>query len=353
MSSIWKFVSRGGNLESHGFLKDCQYTLDNRRPIKDDPDSFMYTVIGPGLAKALPLRETTIWKEFTLIQNDPVNPVPTGPATMAAMNNQQSVPAQQPLPQQTPVQQPIIPPVSGGVIPVGGQPATIAPPPVQAPKVTAEQIIQAIDNLGMHFDSVIKKIPAPVHNVPSIIGTSTKDLLLSELLKLDFVSCNIKIIKSDKDSSICVIVDSLPPLSHTAKDISAQDIVTKITSTFTEQAMLITSCREWVKAAQELNAKKEEEAKKLKKESEAKPVVPKTETAKPAAAGKSKSVADKKAEQETAVAQQAQMLIPEAGNEPEGLIDEYPVDNGGSMEFPVEESAIGNGLTPEVSDFIL
>lgn len=342
--SKYQFVDKGANLQSKGFIKDQVYEVKDRRPVPNEQGTFMFTVEGPGLVKPLVLREGTINREFALL-SETVQQAPV----------QQVVPqAPQPSVQQQPQ------PVSNPVLAQQPLPQPQGVPIPQQPKVSAEQIVKTVENGIIHLESILKRIESKPQ--PQVVQTeqkgSVKDLLLSELLKLDFTACNIKIIKTEKDTSVSVIVDGLPPLSLTAKDVSEEEIVKMITQTFTESAMVVTSCREWIKRIQELNAEKEAEAKKAKeslekaKKEAVKPADTKTETSKAdsKAGGKKTTIpVEKKAEMEQKAADQASFVY-EAPAEEDDLPIEEPSND--LTEFSAEE-ANQSGLSPDVEIFEL
>ena len=300
------FLDNGANLTSKGLIKGETYEIGDKKESTSKPGMFMCTVSGPGLTAPVNMWESTILKEFADIKA-------TIPAQSPAQTIQQPVnQAQQAVQQQ--VQQP------------------------SAPKAGVPEILQAIEKIGDHLS---KKISAIEISKPQVSESAGKqDLLLSELIKLDFNFLNIKMIKADGKVSIVLVMDGTEPLSISSKDLSAESVVSAITSVMSEQSMIIRSIADFRKRTAELLATKEQEAKAAAKV----PEKPKADA--PATVEGTSTVKSRRAAAEKAAAQAAIAANPIASNEPEP--DEPEPDE---PDFEAERRA--GGLTSETESFQL
>lgn len=311
-----KFVSNEGNFTAKGYVLNEVYETGPRTESGKNPGKFYYSVKGKNVT-GINEWETNLFLYFKFPSNseeakqanaylESLKGITTTPGTQVA-SPIQTAPVTQVAPVQTaPVQQPVIstPPVLPYELQTG----------IQAQKVTS---------------AVIEK------NV-------TKDILLAGLTNLDFQSLNLKLLKIEGKITLSVIVDGMPPLAINSGDISAASIVEQIVSTFSENALIVSTIREWNKSLKELQVDTEEKIKKAK-EANVKADQPIVET--PKDAKKSRGTAKATIPVETAIP-----------NEP---VTEEPIEPeeeqvSGSDEFtdiPPEDE--GNGLDSDVEDYVL
>jgi hypothetical protein len=307
------FMDNGGNFTSKGLIKGQVYEIGDRKESQSKPGSFMCTVMGPGLSAPINMWETTIEKEFS------------------------SITAQQPVQQQIPIS-----PVQ---TPTQQVPQTQQSAQQGAPKPGVQDILLALDKLQIGIERQIKNITIPAAIAPS--NKEVKDILLSELLKLDFNFLNIKLIKVENKVSMTLIMDGTEPLSITSKDLSAHSVVEAITGAFSEQSMVIRSIGDFRKRTAELLATKEQEAK-----AAASAPKPKLDTPLASSVPEGPStVKSRKAAAEKAAAEKAAAERVTAGMQ--APIEDDPEPDEPIMEADFTEERNNGGLTQETQDFHL
>ena len=169
-----------------------------------------------------------------------------------------------------------------------------------------------------------------------------RDILLAGLTNLDFQSLNLKLLKIEGKITLSVIVDGMPPLAINSGDISAASIVEQIVSTFSENALIVSTIREWNKSLKELQVDTEEKIKKAK-EANVKADQPIIDA--PKDTKKTRGTTKATTPVETAIPNEpvtGEPIEPEEEqvSEPDAFADVPPEDGG-------------NGLDPEVEDYVL
>lgn len=112
----------------------------------------------------------------------------------------------------------------------------------------------------------LKEEVKPIQQANPTNSVEKKDILLAGLQTLNFDTLNLKLNKTNGKLSMVVILDSMPPLGINSDDMSAQELVDQILNAFSENALIISSIKEWNKSLKEMQAEKEIATKKVKDE---------------------------------------------------------------------------------------
>jgi len=310
-----KFVSNEGNFTAKGYVLNEVYETGPRTESGKHPGKFYYSVKGRNVA-GINEWETNLFLYFKFPSGS--EEANQANAYLAILKGTPVAPVVQTAPiQQSP---------------------TIAPQqPSGTPVQPTAPVMQVVPTAHISVASTQVQDGRAVNSSKEVV----RDILLAGLTNLDFQSLNLKLLKIEGKITLSVIVDGMPPLAINSGDISAASIVEQIVSTFSENALIVSTIREWNKSLKELQVDTEEKIKKAK-EANVKADQPIVET--PKDAKKSRGAAKATIPVETAIPNEP---VAEEPTEPEEQIP-------GSDEFadvPPEDG--GNGLDQDVEDYVL
>lgn len=301
-----KFVSNEGNFTAKGYVLNEVYETGPRTESGKNPGKFYYSVKGKNVA-GINEWETNLFLYFKF---------PSGSEEANQANAYLATLKGTPVATPAPVAQ---------TAPV----AQVAPQQAIQPTAPAAHVSIA---------------PTQVQDGRAVNSSKevVRDILLAGLTNLDFQSLNLKLLKIEGKITLSVIMDGMPPLAINSGDISAASIVEQIVSTFSENALIVSTIREWNKSLKELQSDTEEKIKKAK-EANVKADQPIVET--PKDAKKGRGAAKATVPVETAIPNEP---IAEESAEPD---EEQVSEPDAFADVPPENE--GNGLDPEVEDYIL
>ena len=307
-----KFVSNEGNFTAKGYVLNEIYETGPRTESGKHPGKFYYSVKGKNVA-GINEWETNLFLYFKFPSgSEEANQANAYLATLKG----------------TPVATPA--PVA--------QTASVA-------QVAPQQVVQSTASVAQVAPTAHVSI-APTQVQESRAVNSSKDvvrdILLAGLTNLDFQSLNLKLLKIEGKITLSIIVDGMPPLAINSGDISAASIVEQIVSTFSENALIVSTIREWNKSLKELQADTEE---KIKKAKEANVKADQPIDATPKDTKKTRGTTKATTPVETAIPNEP---VTEEPVEPE---EEQVSEPDAFADVPPEDG--GNGLDPEVEDYVL
>lgn len=311
-----KFVSNEGNFTAKGYVLNEVYETGPRTESGKNPGKFYYSVKGKNVA-GINEWETNLFLYFKFPSGS--EEANQANAYLAILKGTPVAPVVQTAPiQQSP---------------------TIAP---QQPSGTPVQPTAPITQVAPATH--VSVAPTQVQDGRAVNSSKevVRDILLAGLTNLDFQSLNLKLLKIEGKITLSVIMDGMPPLAINSGDISAASIVEQIVSTFSENALIVSTIREWNKSLKELQTDTEEKIKKAK-EANVKADQPIVEA--PKDAKKTRSVAKATTPVETAIPNEP---IAEEPVEPD---EEQVSEPDAFADVPPEDG--GNGLDQDVEDYVL
>lgn len=316
-----KFVDNAGNFTAKGYVLNEVYETGPRTESGKNPGKFYYNVKGKNVAGNNEW-ETNLFLYFKFPSNS--EEANQANAYLAILKGTPTAPVQV-----------TNAPITQATAQIGTQPPTAVP---------QQEVYQQLPTVVPKTqDNPYDMYPAQTQNVTSLVIEKevTKDILLAGLTNLDFNSLNISILKTGGKITLGIIMDSLPVLKINSGNISATSVLEQIVSTFSESAQIVSTIREWRKGLSELQAELAKESVDTKAKVDAK--------AKRVAKVKEVPVIETAIPNEPVISEPTEELAPVFMDD---SLDIPQVETG-SEEGTEPEEETGNGLDPDVEDYVL